>query len=198
MKKEGAIVLVLLILVLLAVNVYALGENDANQDAPADPEAGGNFWSAGDQDVDIPPNLQFAARVLFGLKTDQDVSFNLLIVIISVLGGFVILIHSILRFVPIFKKEWVMWAVAVVVTLLASSTGGFIAFASMLFGFSAKVEFLNKWSMAYAFVTLVLIFLLAIGLNKLLKKMKKAQEVANAEDVGFRASAPAAIVKKMK
>jgi len=143
-----------------------------------------------EQEIIIPENLQLVARVAFGLKEGESINFNLFIVIIVLLVCFALLMQSIIQFIPFFKQKWVIWAVAVVVTFITSSTGAFIAITNFFFGFGRNIQFLQKWGLLNLALIIIVLGIFVIGLKKLLKMLKKKVEVESAENIGFGAIAP--------
>ncbi len=222
MKKVFVFVFSVLVFMLLIAGVVAVGEaattstepgvlsdSATGASAPAsniDPNTGlpivdkqklGDVAkNAGNQTVSISPELQLAARVLFGLKQDAGVSFNLLIVIIVILGCVATLLYKIIRFLPFLKEEWTRWGVAIIVTLLASSSGAFIVMASYLFGFGDNIKFLKDWHLLNVALVVIILGLFAWGVNKLLGKMEEKSKNVSLENTARDAAMPRELVKK--
>ncbi|MEM4271366.1 MAG: hypothetical protein QXO70_04725, partial [Candidatus Pacearchaeota archaeon] len=149
-------VLLIAIFVLLLIPILVIAQNQtANLTATSQ-----KISSTLEQEIEIPENLQLAARILFGLKPDKKVVFQEFIILIMTFVIFFFIIRDVMVFVPFFDTTIKSIIGAVLVTLLTGISGGFLLFADLMLFLSSFFGILERWPI----ITIVLVFILLFGL----------------------------------
>ncbi|MEM2933007.1 MAG: hypothetical protein QW622_02260 [Candidatus Pacearchaeota archaeon] len=185
-------VLLVAIFVLFLIPILVIAQNQtANLTA-----TGQKISSTLEQEIEIPENLQLAAKILLGLKPDTKVTFQEFIILIMTFVIFFFIIRDVMVFVPFFDTTIKSIIGAVLVTLLTGISGGFLLFVDLMLSLSSFFGILERWPI----ITIVLVFILLFGLsfilNKVLTQLKQKTQIEIAKGEGLKTGAATKLVQK--
>lgn len=143
-------------------------------------------------DMGVTPELQWVARLLFGIK--EKISLDYFIVLICIFIGFVILLQRILLFIPIFS-EWKSWVGSIIITWLIGISRTFFWIIDFLFSFANVFGILERWTILRVIVVVLLIIVFIVGFVIVAKYLEKKKGLYEAEDSGFDAGVGARMMK---
>lgn len=131
-----------------------------------------------EQQVEIPENFRFVPRFLFGLQLNQEISFQLFIILI---GSWIILyvgFTQIIKIMPFFDggKAWIA---SFCVMVLMGISGGLILAANFLIDLSTLFGVLKGWEivgLAIALVFLVIVYFFIAKVSKMLRNKMHVEE----------------------
>ncbi|MBI5803693.1 hypothetical protein HY450_00450, partial [Candidatus Pacearchaeota archaeon] len=133
------------------------------------------------KEIEIPENLQFVSKILFGIKTDRQVNLQELIILISL---FVVLVLLIKVAAEIFFSDWKSWVLAVIVALLASISGGVLLMTGFILDLSTLFGVLEELGVINLAIGLILLVVIFFALGKLLKSIKNKAREEKAGEIG--------------
>lgn len=188
MKKRLVIGILLFLILILPMIVYAEEGSETKQAKEQK--------SVLEQEIEIPENLQFLTRVLFGLKPDTPVIFQEFIVLIATLAIFFFIIRDIIVFVPFFDTTIKSVIGAIIVTLLAGSSGGFLFFADLMLSLGFFFGILERWPIISTTMILILLFAVTYLLNKALTGFKRKSRIEEARIEGLKTGASAKMLQE--
>jgi len=136
------------------------------------------------KEIEIPENLQFVTRIIFGLKSGQVVNLQLLITYIGLWFILVILIRSAVELVPKFGEGVKGWFLAVFITLLIALSGGVRLAAGWIYSTSRFFGWLEGWGIIRLVIALIFLAVLYFVFSKLIKWLKTRAKSEEAERVG--------------
>ena len=165
MKKGVGSVLLLVFIFLLFVGNFVYAEDTQNPINPVDVNqkvsvAQEKISSFLEKDFSVPENLQLPAKIFFGLKDEYKLYFEQLVVMFALWIVVLILIYSILEFVPFFGKGWKSLVGSFIITCLVANSGGL--YQSSLHFFELGNEFYALKSLGFFKIILFLILLVVI------------------------------------
>lgn len=136
------------------------------------------------KEIEIPENLQFASKILFGLKSEGQVNLQQFIIMIGVFIFLLLLIKSILELVPFFGGGWKSWAGSILVTALVSVAGGTLLAVDFILSLSTLFGVLDDWGVVNLAIALALLVGFFFLLSKILKIVKRKTNLEKAKSIG--------------
>lgn len=206
MKRSVVLCLVLIMLSLLFVSMLVYAQDQAvDNSGNAGPDtltqtaaqAGNNLknltgnltGSLNDRTEDLlersivlPGWLKMLSSVLFGLE--EGVSIQRVIVIFGVFIMLFIFILSILDTFGVFPTKFVQVLISFGVAGLISMSGAVKFMADLLIDVIDSIKFVSEMSSAILFFSIIILFVMVIGVRILLKAIKKHRTLAKAEESG--------------
>ncbi len=149
-----------------------------------------------EKEITIPKNLELPARVVFGLKPGDKLDVSLLIILITLLIGFIFVLQPFVLMIPSMEGGR-SWIGAVLITLLISLSGAIKSTAYFwldLGGFFGVLENLGPWKIL---LSLALIMIIIFGIRFITKIVKESAAINKATSEGFEAGAQVAKLRKM-
>jgi len=196
--RKGLIVLgfvfVLLIGFVMAVENYSNYLADSAQDLGDVGEEIGDVSSEikGKSDeilakqIEIPDNLKFLTRIVFGLREDTKIDLQTFVILI---GLWIFLLLLIVNFFDVFFSGWKKWVAGLVVTCLIAITGAIREVGNWFFGFGNLFGFLAEWNLLRFVLVLIimaiLFFLFLKGIRYFKSRLSLEQAQRTGEDIGF-------------
>lgn len=186
MKKEFAFLFV----VLLFINLAMAANQSANLSDLKGLVNGSEFSDVKgktnqilEKEVKIPDNLQIATRILFGLKPEEKVDFNIFILLIAAWLLLFMLLLKIVGVMPFFSGGK-SWLATILIMLLAGISGGLKAGTWWLFGLMDFFKFLEGWGVFKLAITLIILIALVFLIMKVANKFKFGQEKGEMQSAG--------------
>jgi len=178
MKLFGLLGLLFIAVILAGAFVAAVNETAAPAN-PVNPTA--NIYNQTEElkklignqtmGVPIPAWVQNAADFAFKLE-GKSVDFPDLIILIALWVVIMMIIKSILEIVPFFGKGWKSWAGGIIVTLLASISGGIKEGGIWILGLADSIKWLDKFGQAKVAFVVILFIIVYFALIKLIPLVK--------------------------
>jgi hypothetical protein len=139
------------------------------------------------EQVVIPANLEDFTRIFFSLDNTTSIDLQTFIIYLAVWIMVLVIIKSILEFIPFFESNWKAWIGAVVLSALISTTGGLKAAAIWFFNFGKLFTKTSTLWLVFDFIILAVIF---FGFSKLLKILKSKSGEEKARSIGMKTGMP--------
>ncbi len=139
-----------------------------------------------ESNVAIPESLQIIARLVLGITPDTPVSVDELIILICLWVILVLIIKTILEFMPFFGEGWKAWVGAVIITMLSSMTGWMRSLSQMWFIFGS---FFKGQDLLDIILNVILLIVFTFGAITLINMMKKKGGKEESEALGFKTGA---------
>lgn len=114
----------------------------------------------------LPENFQSFAGFIFGIEGEQAVNIPNFIVLLCLFIILLLIIRSILDFIPIFDKFLIAWPVSLIISLLSSRTGALWEVSQFIFALTP-----GRASLKASFIVILLVILF-YGLKILLRIVK--------------------------
>jgi hypothetical protein len=137
------------------------------------------------QNIVIPSGLEGFAKYLFNISSDKPMDLQTFIIYFCLWIMLLLIIKSAFEILPIFGEGWKSWLGAIVVTIIASSTGAIKTVAIWFFSLGKSLTKTSVLWIVFDFLVLVLLF---IGLTIGLKKMKSSIGEERARAIGMKTS----------
>jgi len=137
------------------------------------------------REIQIPTGFDTVVKVVFGIKPEQPILFEEGIILVALWSFVLLIMVSLVGFIPLFAGKLMKWAASIVIMLLISITGGFYQGSLFILGLVNMFEFTSKNKMLGMFLVIVIIGVLGWGLTKILGKFKNQAEVGKAERTGL-------------
>lgn len=144
----------------------------------------------------LPTSLKTAARIIFGITSDKEISIAMFIVLVAVWFMLFLIISSTLNLVPFFES-WKAWAGGFIVTTIVAITGAVRSVAYFFFGIGDIFSIFEKWSALKILFLLIILLVFGYGASIILKMLKKRQVLESAEMKGIEAGAGVAMARQM-
>jgi len=174
--KRGLVILAVaffilfsLIIALISTNLIYAQDNSLKQQQALDLELKTQRFLI--QPVEIPDSLKVVVRIVFGLKADENLDTQTLMVMVAIWIGLFTIIAAVLEFLPFLNKGFSRWLGAVIVTCLIGVSGGIKTSAIFLLSLTSGII---DFFVAIAIVVGI-VFCANIILNKILAKAKLEQ-----------------------
>lgn len=135
------------------------------------------------EEVNLPGNLQIIARILFGIDREENVNFQLFVILIAAWIIIFLLLESFVKLMPFFEG-WKTWVVSFVIMLLIGSSGGLQYLAGFLIWFSSFFGLLKGLELLGLILSLLALFILYIFLGKLAKILSDKSKIEENEIIG--------------
>ncbi|MDO8467505.1 MAG: hypothetical protein Q7S56_00980 [Nanoarchaeota archaeon] len=142
----------------------------------------------------FPTFIDKPLKIIFGINGNEEITSEKIIVLLCILAGLIIFLHSVLEITPFFEGIKA-WFGAVIIVLIIGVTGVINSVTIFLFNFANIFKILDTWSALRIAFTLLIIFAIFYGINKLTKIIKENTTISNAEMSGLKAGAE---IKKLK
>lgn len=135
--------------------------------------------------VDIPPNLEFPARIIFGLIESDKLDLQTFIVLLALWFIVFLLLHTILEIAPIFGEGWKAWLVAFLITDIIAISGAIRLMGLFFFGFGNFFGFISTYPLLRVIFVLLLLIVVFYVLFKLIKIYKNKLELQDMIEAGY-------------
>ena len=196
--KRGIIAIVLFVLLISSFAIVIAPEDD--QANPSDDknnnlnisakagEVGAGVKAAAEgvleKEIEIPDALQIPVRIVFGIKKDETITLERLIVLVAVWIMFFVLISEILKIAPILNKQWQSYIGGVIVTILIAITGTMNSLAIFFFNFGNMFEWMEKLGPFSIFISLIIVAMIFFFGMKILKLFEDRLKLSKAQETG--------------
>ena len=190
--KKGCLLVFFLIGIVFCLSLIS-AETAGYLNVPNVTENGslGDFRSMADktlsEQIVIPSNLEAFTKYLFALDNTKTIDLQTFIIYIAFWIMLLLLIKSALEMIPIFGDGWKAWLGSLIVTILASSSGGLKAISIWFFSLGKLFKQTSFLWLVFDFLILVLLF---IGVTMFLKKAKSKMGEEKARAIGMKTSMP--------
>ncbi|MBI2452312.1 hypothetical protein HYV50_04530 [Candidatus Pacearchaeota archaeon] len=191
MKKESYFII--LFFLFLNLNLVNSAEEILNGTGNVDIKTGTN--NILEKEIGIPENLEIFSRVLFGLKAGDKVDLQALVILIGLLVISLMLMKTIIEFMPFFENSLRGWLGAVIITLLIGVSGGFLLMADFLLDLGSLFGLLEEWGLARVVISLLLLVGFFYLITTFIKFIKNKATVAEMEATGRNIGVASAIGK---
>ena len=135
--------------------------------------------------VDIPPNLEIPAKIIFGLIEGDKLDLQNFIVLLALWFIVFLVLHTFFEIVPLVGEGWKAWLVAFLVTGLIAVSGAIRQMGLFFFGFGNLFGFLAQYSLLRLILVLLLLAGLFYILFKLIKLYKHKIEFEDMVEAGY-------------
>jgi len=199
MKRGALIFSLILICLILASSVYAQEQpvnqtqNDSNKSVDIKNKANEvttKINNALEKEIIVPDSLQGFARVLFGLKPEDKVDFNTLIILLAIWAGFLYLMIYIFSLMPFMNKGFSRILGAIVVTCLVAIPGGLLAMASFFLDIGRAINFFERLWAPLKFLSVLFSIIIAAVIvflfGYVVRVLKDKAEIEEAEVIGMK------------
>jgi len=136
-------------------------------------------------EITIPENMNTISRLLFGIKEGETLEFSTLIILIALWLLGVIIIQAGLEFAPFFEGKLTSWLGAIIITLMASTTGIMNDASVFIFGLKDLFGNLGNYSFFFLILIIIVIIFLMIGGKELFHILKHKLKKQVKEEKGF-------------
>lgn len=145
--------------------------------------------------VQIPEKLQIFARIIFGLKSDEEIDLQHLIVLIAIWIMLLMFIEAILKFMPFFEEGAKTWITAAAITCLIAITGVTKTISTFFFNLGNIFGILEKWGPLRLAFAIIIAFAIFYVTSYVLKIFREKYELQRAKQEGVEAAQGAAFLK---
>ena len=166
-----------LFLILVNGSVFAADSTNLSQALAGGKQAISNISV---NELELPSALTSATKVIFNIPAGENITLSYFVILVALFIFFLLLISSLMQFVPFFDG-WKAWVGALVITLLVAFSGGIRASTQLFLNF--EVNFGRFAQIGFVFIAVILI-IIGWGLTKLLKMVKDKVGVETAEHMG--------------
>jgi len=148
MKKRVALFLVLLFFLCITITS---GAEDSTTETKS-PVQGKNIVSSVnngaekviEKEVNIPNNLDWLARIIFGIKNNQIITIEGFVVLISIWLIFVLIIKDLLKISPFLNGSTESFFGSIIITTIIAVTGVINSLSIMAFNFGSSIGWIEK------------------------------------------------------
>lgn len=173
MKKEVLVISIFLFLAVSLAQAQDLPQFDDSIKNVSDiSQAGVKSNEFLEKEVQVPQGLQILARAIFGIKSDNQVNFQTLVILIVIWAISLFLIRAVLQLSPIGGEGITGFLIAIVVTLLVAVSGGLLILAHWILSLSSLFGALENYSLATLAIAIALLFGLLYLVSKVVTVMK--------------------------
>jgi hypothetical protein len=134
--------------------------------------------------INIPESIQSPARIIFGIKNNENIEFSLFIILVAVFIMFCVFIYLILEVIPIFGTGIKSGFAALIIALIISITGALNNFALFLFGFS---WFFKESNLLKLIIIIPILAIIIFGFSKLIGLIRERTQQERARIAGLKA-----------
>lgn len=202
--KRGIFTLIFLVLLIGLVSADIVGQDadvvpiDSGNAGVSDAASG--FRASSNQvmnyDVQIPSELKAFSAIFLGIG-NYNISVSQFITLLCIWFMFLILLRSILDFVPLFGEDWKAWIASIIISCLVGITGVFVKVGEFFFDFKKSITFLKDYDLFYLLIVLIIMTLLFFGFYNLMSMLKKESRKDKARSEGYEEGASAARAETM-
>lgn len=193
MRKVTSGLIFGLLLVCLIQGVYAQNANATVQNQTG---AGTEQTALSAGEAQFLQSFENIGRLLFAIPASEKVDVSYLVVLFALFILLFFVVTNIMSFVPFFTG-WKGAIAGVAVCILASVSGGLRESALLFLGFKDIFGAGSRIGKVWFMFVIVLFFLIAYILIKVLDKLKKTFEIEKAENLGLK-SATNPVTMKLK
>ncbi len=141
-----------------------------------------------ESEINIPENWQIPARIVFGIKSDTEISLSKLIILISIWIILFLFTIEVIRTMHMFK-ETIVWLMAFTLTIIFGVTGTVKSLSDFFFGFTSFFKFLEEWELGKVSSFFIIIIIISILIKRFIiqpieNKAKKSQAQQEGMEVG--------------
>jgi hypothetical protein len=134
-----------------------------------------------EKEIQIPENLQLAARIVFGVK--EQISVSLLVIMALLWAMVFVVLLSGTQLIDLFKG-WKAVGIAIILTTIGSASGVLKHIALLFLNIGDIFSFIGRWSPGALLFSAVVIGVVAFVLTKVLRRVRRGIEKAAAEAAG--------------
>lgn len=138
-----------------------------------------------EKEVKIPDNMQNVVKFIFGMKDKNPLDLQHIVILIVLWVILFTLIRELMSFTPFFEG-WKSLLGGIIVTLLASISGGVLFAANFFFYIGNTIDFLQKNKLIQLSLNILILFIFVFGATILLRNLKKKMTIAENEREGFK------------
>lgn len=149
-----------------------------------------------EQKIEVPENLKVIARIVFGLKSNEEVDMQTLMVMVAIWIGLFALIAAILEFTPFLNKGFSRWLGAVVMTCLVGVSGGIKISAIFLLSLADIFRLGEKYGIIKLVLAFIVIGIFVYGVILVLNKILSKAKLEEAEIRGMKAGVGSRILQE--
>ena len=131
------------------------------------------------KEIDIPDNLQFVSKVLFGLGAEQEINLSEFIIFVILWFMIFLVLAKAFRVISWSDKKFVAWFQAVITTCLLGIVGAIREASLFLFDFFSFINLLEKYPLIKLILFVIislLIFYISLKIFKTLGENAKEAE----------------------
>jgi hypothetical protein len=175
MKKGFVFVIFGLILMNLISFVYSEGNESFQASSNA-------FF---EKDITIPSQFDVFAKIIFGVNESNSLDVSSLIILIALWIFILLIVKSVFEIIPLFGDGWKSWLGAIIVTLLASISGGIKDAAVFFFDLRRLFGLLGNYSFFFIVLNIIILVAMGYGAGKLLHMLKHESRKVAKRQQGF-------------
>lgn len=198
MKRE--LIALMFIFVLFSVNVLALDDTSESNVSITSLNAGNVQDKTNGlltKEIQIPDNWQIPARIVFGVRSEEPISFQMFIILICFEVILLLLIKSAYCAFRISSQAGLEgWIVSLAITLILSASGGLLLASSGIMALGNLFGIIENWGILSLAITLILLLLVFYLLSKLIKSLRNRKRISDAERIGEHLGTSAIIAEK--
>jgi len=216
--KEGGhlglgILMVLLIVSQIGIGMSAEGDNQAEGDDKASQEVDDTGKKTGqdltaaakglqdeasgalEKEMTLSPSLDKAVRIIFGLKKEEKINMQGLVVFVCLFFILFLFIMQLISFTS--QKGGMRWITSLLFTFIISAFGVINLSSGFLFGFAGAFEILRGYKLAQLSVALIILFAAFAVFSKIISLIKKRFELGKAKKEGEEAAKGIQVAKEL-
>ncbi len=179
--KRGVILILFVFVILFSVNVInvrAQEADDSNFGAmkELDIQLQKQNMSLLEKDIEVPEDLQLVARVVFGLKTNEEITLSEFVVMVVIWFLIFSVVTNLLRGIYFMSEGVTRWLGGVVITCLIAVSGVVKSASVIIFNFFDMFTFFAKLGFLKLIFALIIvgaiIYIVNVFINKQYSKSK--------------------------
>jgi len=137
------------------------------------------------KEIQIPWGLEKPVRFIFGLKDSEDLSFQKMIVLISLAIIFILIVVPFVKLMPeIFGEGITVWAITIIIFLLGSASGVLNNLVDLMFHAVNLIDALGSSTLLKIILIIITLIAIYFGVKKLKKAFKKDERLSKAVEDG--------------
>ena len=185
MKKPVFVSALILLMLILPLLVMAAEAQPTEQQS-----------SVLENEVIIPENLQFLARIFFGIKPDTSVTFQEFIILVVLFFVYLIIFYDIMKLVLPFSN-WVSFTLSLGFAFTFSMLGGPLFLTSLILGLGSLFGKLGENSVFNMILAIVLLLVILFIIGTVFKKLKQEKRIQEAGTRGMKAGEKIRLFEKI-
>ncbi|MEK6893755.1 MAG: hypothetical protein AABX07_06160 [Nanoarchaeota archaeon] len=182
-KSKGVFVSVLLFLILISIFFVSAENNSISKQNSSITK---NDSSALTKELVIPPQIEKAARILFGLAENEKLDLQKIIVLFALLLMVVAITSEIMALVPFLGEGVKSKLVGLIIALIGSVAGALIEVYNFLFGIVGIFKSPGAWQILKIVIILFILSIFWLGAHYLIKNILRKDKTEAAGRAGFK------------
>lgn len=142
-----------------------------------------------EKEITIPSYLELPARIIFGLKPEDNFNFSIFIVLIAFWLFLLLILHSVMELIPFFGPGAKSWIGAIIVNCLIALSGGIKDSTLFFFDLGNTFTIMREQSILTLIFIVFLLMIIWLLLSKVIKVLKNKMGTEEAKVIGFKIGA---------